>query len=140
MIKTYVYTKPMNNVSHVITDIGGNTVRFNFTNGNTFTKKLPELTLTGKYYQDVLDNSELVAKGLVRCTRTVAEESDAAETKEDEETTATNSDGKEEVLSVTSTDEVIAYVNERFGKEYRNLASAMKCATQNNLVFPNYKP
>lgn len=139
MINTYVYSQPMNNISHVITGQGGNTVRFNFTNGNVITKKLPELTLRGKYYQDLLESSSLFKNGLVRKVLSVEESSDKKETNNKEEG-KNNVNGMEEILSVTTTDEVIAYVNERFGKDCRTLATAMKHASANNLIFPNYQP
>ncbi len=139
MINTYVYSQPMNNISHVITGQGGNTVRFNFTNGNVITKKLPELTLRGKYYQDLLESSSLFKNGLVRKVLSVEESSDKKETNNKEEG-KNNVNGMEEILSVTTTDEIIAYVNERFGKDCRTLATAMKHASANNLIFPNYQP
>ncbi len=140
MIKTYIYTQPMNNISHVLTGQSGNTVRFNFTNGNILTKKQPELTLKGKYFQDLLENSELMQKGLVRLIRTVEEDCDKVDADKKTEGAPSQVDGKEEVPSVKSTDELIAYINERFGKDYRTLASAMKCASTNNIIFPNYEP
>ena len=139
MINTYVYSQPMNNISPVITGQGGNTVRFNFTNGNVITKKLPELTLRGKYYQDLLESSSLFKNGLVRKVLSVEESSDKKEINNKEEG-KNNVNGTEEILSVTTTDEVIAYVNEHFGKDCRTLATAMKHASANNLIFPNYQP
>lgn len=140
MIKTYVYTQPMNNVSHVLTGQGGNTVRFNFTNGNTITKKLPELTLRGKYYQDLLESSELFAKGLVRKLRETTEPSDAKEEQATaEKKEVAKEEGQvEEVKNVRTTDEVIAYVNERFGSNCKSLASAMKYASKANIIFPDF--
>lgn len=139
MINTYVYSQPMNNISHVITGQGGNTVRFNFTNGNVITKKLPELTLRGKYYQDLLESSSLFKNGLVRKVLSVEEASDKKEIN-NKEKDKIDMNGMEKVLSVTTTDEVIAYVNERFGKDCRTLATAMKHASANNIIFPNYQP
>lgn len=142
MIKTYVYTQPMNNVSHVLTGQGGNTVRFNFTNGNIITKKLPELTLRGKYYQELLENSDLFAKGLVRKLREAPDPNEVKEeqtTVETEKKAAAKEEGQvEEVKNVRTTDEVIAYVNERFGSNCKSLASAMKYASKANIIFPDF--
>lgn len=124
----------MNNVSHVLTGQGGNTVRFNFTNGNTITKKLPELTLRGKYYQDLLEGSELFIKGLVRKLR---ETPDPSDTKEEQ--TVVKEDGQmEEVKNIRTTADVIAYINERFDSNCKTLASAMKYASKNNIIFPDF--
>lgn len=136
MIKTYVYTQPMNNISHVLTGQGGNTVRFNFVNGSVITKKLPEITLYGKYYQDLLEGSELFTSGRVRKIREVADP-----TEKETEQTKTSKEGQvEEVKGIRSTDELIAYVNERFDKECKTLTTAMKVASKANLIFPDYEP
>lgn len=142
MIKTYVYTQPMNNVSHVLTGQGGNTVRFNFTNGNTITKKLPELTLRGKYYQDLLEGSELFLKGLVRKLRETPDPSDTKEEQTAAEAgkkeTVKEEGQMEEVKNVRTTADVIAYINERFDSNCKTLASAMKYASKNNIIFPDF--
>lgn len=136
MIKTYVYTEPKTIVSHILTGKGGNSVRFNFEHGNPITHKLPELTLRGKYFQDLLEGSDLFKKGLVRKIREVAEPSDVIE--EDVPAKPASKVQTEEVKGIRTTDEVIAYVNERFNKDCRNLSTAMKHASKAGLVFPDY--
>lgn len=136
MIKTYVYTEPKTLVSHILTGQGGNTVRFNFEHGNPITHKLPELTLRGKYFQDLLEESELFKKGLVRKVREVAEPSDVID--EAPKTAVHNPTKTEEVKGIRTTDEVIAYVNERFDKDFRTLAKAMNCASKAGLIFPDF--
>lgn len=144
MIKTYEYTKPMNNVSHVLMGNGGNTVRFNFINGNIITKKLPECTLHGKYYQDLLENSDLVKKGFVRLVRQIEEPSDLIKDPEPTPTpepTPVNPDNVISVPEVRSADELIAYVNEHYDKSFQTVTNAMKFATdKQHLHFPNYNP
>lgn len=125
----------MNNVSHVLTGAGGNTVRFNFTNGNVITKKLPETTLRGEYYQNLLEDSELFKKGFVRLVSSVSEDPDVVDVADNG-----TPKPKEEVLSVHSTAELIAYVNERFDKDTKTLATAMKHASKAGLIFPNFEP
>lgn len=136
MIKTYVYNRVMNNISHILTGQSGNTVRFNFTHGNTITKKLPELTLRGKYYQELLEGSELFKTGLVRCTRKIEEESDKEE--EVKEEVASEEKQVVEVSSVKTDAELIAYINENYNKDFRTVASALKFAAKESISFPNY--
>ncbi len=124
-------------VSHILTGKGGNTVRFNFEHGNPITKKLPELTLRGKYFQDLLESSNLVKKGLVRKIREVAEASDVVDDTPTDPTTKKQVQ-TEEVKGIRTTDEVIAYVNERFDKDCRSLATAMKHASKAGIVFPDF--
>lgn len=126
----------MNSVSHVLTGQGGNTVRFNFTNGNVITKKRAELTLKGKYYQDLLEESELFTSGKVKLIRTIE---DPSEKKEEKVAPAAAQD-VEQVLEVRSTDELIAYVNQRWSKKYILPQKALAFATGENVAFPNYSP
>lgn len=137
MIKTYKYNELCNNVSLTISGAGGNSMRYNFTHGNTYMRKCPELTLRNKYAQDLLDNHELVRSGKVTCIRTTLEEADIVQ----EETPAkkpAKKVQKEEVTGIRTAEEVINYVNSRFDKDCRTLETAMKHADKAGLVFPDY--
>lgn len=130
MIKTYRYNELCNNVSLTLSGASGNTMRYNFTHGNTYMRKCPELTLRNKYAQDLLDSHELVKSGKVTCIRTTLEESDIVQ----EEQPPMN----EEVRDIRTADEVINYVNNRFDKECKTLATAMKHASKAGLIFPDF--
>lgn len=141
MIKTYKYNELCNNVSLTISGAGGNSMRYNFTHGNTYMRKCPELTLRNKYAQDLLDNHELVRSGKVTCIRTTLEESDIVQ----EEQPANEPVKKvaqppmnKEVRDIRTADEVINYVNNRFDKECKTLATAMKHASKAGLIFPDF--
>lgn len=141
MIKTYRYNELCNNVSLTLSGASGNTMRYNFTHGNTYMRKCPELTLRNKYAQDLLDSHELVRSGKVTCVRTTLEESDIVQ----EEQPANEPVKKvaqppmnEEVRDIRTADEVINYVNNRFDKECKTLATAMKHASKAGLIFPDF--
>lgn len=141
MIKTYRYNELCNNVSLTLSGASGNTMRYNFTHGNTYMRKCPELTLRNKYAQDLLDSHELVRSGKVTCIRTTLEESDIVQ----EEQPANEPAKKvaqppmnEEVRDIRTADEVINYVNNRFDKECKTLATAMKHASKAGLIFPDF--
>lgn len=141
MIKTYRYNELCNNVSLTLSGASGNSMRYNFTHGNTYMRKCPELTLRNKYAQDLLDSHELVRSGKVTCIRTTLEESDIVQ----EEQPANESAKKvaqppmnEEVRDIRTADEVINYVNNRFDKECKTLATAMKHASKAGLIFPDF--
>lgn len=137
MIKTYKYNELCNNVSLTISGAGGNSMRYNFTHGNTYMRKCPELTLRNKYAQDLLDNHELVRSGKVTCIRTTLEESDIVQ----EETIVNEpakKPSKKEITGIRTAEEVINYVNSRFNKDCRTLETAMKHADKAGLVFPDY--
>lgn len=138
MIKTYRYNANRNTVSHILQGKNGVTVRYNFERGNVITKQKPEIILKNKYAQDLLENSELFKQGLVTLVSSIAEPSDVVEPDPDPATTTKNQTQTEEVKGIHTTDEVIAYVNERFDKDFRTLAKAMNCASKAGIIFPDF--
>ena len=137
MIKTYRYNELCNNVSLTISGAGGNSMRYNFTHGNTYMRKCPELTLRNKYAQDLLDNHELVRSEKVTCIRTTLEESDILQ-EEGHAKKPAKKVQKEEVAGIRTAEEVINYVNSRFDKDCRTLDTAMKHAGKAGLIFPDF--
>nr|DAT25935.1 MAG TPA: hypothetical protein [Caudoviricetes sp.] len=141
MIKTYRYNELCNNVSLTLSGASGNTMRYNFTHGNTYMRKCPELTLRNKYAQDLLDSHELVKSGKVTCIRTTLEESDIVQEEQpanEPVKKTTQPPMNEEVRDIRTADEVINYVNNRFDKECKTLATAMKHASKAGLIFPDF--
>lgn len=141
MIKTYRYNELCNNVSLTLSGASGNSMRYNFTHGNTYMRKCPELTLRNKYAQDLLDSHELVRSGKVTCIRTTLEESDIVQEEQPANESAkkeTQPPMNEEVRDIRTADEVINYVNNRFDKECKTLATAMKHASKAGLIFPDF--
>lgn len=141
MIKTYRYNELCNNVSLTLSGASGNSMRYNFTHGNTYMRKCPELTLRNKYAQDLLDSHELVKSGKVTCIRTTLEESDIVQEEQpvnEPVKKTTQPPTNEEVRDIRTADEVINYVNNRFDKECKTLATAMKHASKAGLIFPDF--
>lgn len=141
MIKTYRYNELCNNVSLTLSGASGNSMRYNFTHGNTYMRKCPELTLRNKYAQDLLDSHELVKSGKVTCIRTTLEESDIVQEEQpvnEPVKKVTQPPMNEEVRDIRTADEVINYVNNRFDKECKTLATAMKHASKAGLIFPDF--
>lgn len=151
MIKTYKARVSNNNVSYLLEGKQGNKVRYNFTNGNVVINKYPSLTLRNRYCQDLLESNPLFLNNTIILEH--AEEEypgeQAALDKEKQEAgqahDAFESDPeqekeKERVMGVVSTADVIEYVNKRFDKDYRTLATAMKQASKYNIIFPDFEP
>ena len=134
MIKTYRYNANRNTVSHILQGKNGLTVRFNFERGNVVTKRKPELILKNKFYQDLLESSELCKQGLVSLVSSITEPSDVV----DDTPTEKKQETTEEVKNIRTAADVIAYVNERFGKDYRTLAKAMNQASKSGIIFPDF--
>lgn len=147
MIKTYKARVPRNNVSYLLYGKQGNEVRFNFTDGNININKYPTLTLRGRYFQELLEDS-LLFKGETVVIEHEQEEFPGEKAERENETnsvsvpahapTTPKQPKTEEVRDIYTSDEVIAYINDRFGKECKNLATAMKHASKANLIFPDF--
>lgn len=158
MIKTYKARVNRNNVSYLLYGKQGNEVRYNFTNGNVVTNKYPSLTLRGRYYQELLEDSLLFRgetiiidheqeeytgeKAALEAEKNGSNNSKETSSTEDitEKTTeaSTKQVKTEEVRGIRTSAEVIAYVNERYDKECKTLATAMKHASKDGLVFPDF--
>lgn len=140
MIKVYRYNDNRSTASHILQGKNGMTVRYNFERGNVLTKQKPELILRNKFAQDLLESSELYKKGLVSLVRSTAEPSDVTDEATKDAITQTKEGGVEEVSDVITADQLIAYVNERWDKEYIRPANALDFATKKGVRFPNYNP
>lgn len=153
MINTYRLREFKNNVSLVLKGKGGNSVRYEFKYGNVAIGKYPTLTLTNKYQIGLLEESELFTSGRVVRDKSIKTEEDFEPTQEEKkdkkepEPTPEPQNKKAEpevndkgftlVKSVTTQDELIAYVNDTFGKGFLTAKKALDFATKNMLHFPN---
>lgn len=137
MIKIYRLKQALNNVSHVLVGAGGNKVRYEFTGGNIITNACPELSLKGKYYQDLLESSELFKSGKVVLLREIKTSDDidpVPTTKPTPEPTPEKN--LESVDSVTTPDELLVYVNTNYSKNFTSPAKALAFAAKEGIVFP----
>lgn len=149
MIKTYKARVNNNNISYLLLGKHGNQMRYNFTNGNVVTNKYPSITLRNRYAQDLLESSLLFANNTIVLDHE-EEEYPGEKTKLEEEKKAalepnnepvkkvTQPQMNEEVRDIRTADEVINYVNNRFDKECKTLATAMKHASKAGLIFPDF--
>lgn len=149
MIKTYKARVNNNNISYLLLGKHGNQMRYNFTNGNVVTNKYPSITLRNRYAQDLLESSLLFASNTIVLDHE-EEEYPGEKAKLEEEKKAalepnnepfkktTQPPMNEEVRDIRTADEVINYVNNRFDKECKTLATAMKHASKAGLIFPDF--
>ena len=131
MIKIYRLRQVRNNVSHVLVGAGGNTMRYNFTGGNVVTGTCPEISLKSQYAQELLEQSELFRSGMVVKIREIKTAADAAPTK------AAATPTPNSVDTVTTPDELLAYVNANYTKRFTDPAKALAFAAKEGLVFAN---
>lgn len=149
MIKTYKARVNNNNISYLLLGKHGNQMRYNFTNGNVVTNKYPSITLRNRYAQDLLESSLLFANNTIvldheeeeypgEKTKLEEEKKAALEPNNESAKKVAQSPMNEEVRDIRTADEVINYVNNRFDKECKTLATAMKHASKAGLIFPDF--
>lgn len=155
MIKTYKARVNQNSISYLLSGKQGNQVRYPFANGNVIINKYPSLTLRNRYCQELLESSLLFANNTIVLDHE-EEEFPGEKAKLEEEKKAalepnvepgvanepvkktTQPPMNEEVRDIRTADEVINYVNNRFDKECKTLATAMKHASKAGLIFPDF--
>ncbi len=135
MIKIYRLKQVRNNVSHVLVGAGGNKVRYEFTGGNVIAGTCPEISLKSKYCQDLLEASELFISGTVVLVREIKTSDDIGPIPTPKPTPEKN---LESVDSVTTPDELLAFVNTNYSKKFTDPAKALVFAAQKGIAFPNY--
>lgn len=132
MIKIYRLKQVRNNVSHVLVGAGGNKVRYEFAGGNVIAGTCPEISLKGKYYQDLLESSKLFTSGTVVLVREIKTSDDMKENVPKPE--PKNMDTAD---SVTTPDELLVYINTNYDKKFTDPSKALAFAAKEGEVFAN---
>lgn len=133
MIKIYRLKQALNNGHHVLVGAGGNKVHYEFTGGNVIAGTCPELSLKGKYFQDLLESSKLFKSGTVVLVREIETSDDIDPVPTPEPTPKKQVDS---VDSVTTPDELLVYVNTNYSKNFTSPAKALAFAAKEGIVFP----
>ena len=133
MIKIYRLKQALNNGHHVLVSAGGNKVHYEFTGGNVIAGTCPELSLKGKYFQDLLESSKLFKSGTVVLVREIETSDDIDPVPTPEPTPKKQVDS---VDSVTTPDELLVYVNTNYSKNFTSPAKALAFAAKEGIVFP----
>lgn len=133
MIKIYRLKQALNNGHHVLVGAGGNKVHYEFTGGNVIAGTCPELSLKGKYFQDLLESSKLFKSGTVVLVREIETSDDIDPAPTPEPTPEKQVDS---VDSVTTPDELLVYVNTNYSKNFTSPAKALAFAAKEGIVFP----
>ena len=110
---------------------GKMTVTYTFKDGNQFMPNMPaRCTLRDEFYQNLLEDSDLFKRGIVKLER-VIEDGKKATVKEGPK--------KEQNEDITSPDQAIEYVFNTWGIVVKNGKQAAKIASQKGVEFPNLK-
>lgn len=127
MIKTYKLTTPVRNSSIVLRGKTNNSLRYNFSGGDPLTGKPATIMLRSQYAQDLLEESDIFAQGLVVLVRT-DEGGENVVAKEPELTP---------IEDVTSPEALIEFVATKLEKVYQQPKAALDFAKKKGFVFPN---
>lgn len=126
MIKTYQLTTPARNSSIVLRGKTGNAMRYNFSGGDPMTNKPASIVLRSQYAQDLLESSDMMAKGYVRLARAT----EGGETAPKPAESMVRPD-------ITSPEQVLEFVATKLEKVYKQPKAALMYAEQQGFKFPN---
>ena len=117
-----------NQASFVLQGKSGNQVRYNFTQGNAATNYPATLTLNDEYCQQLLEDSELFKRGVVRIEKVWADE---APVKNEPKLTA--------VEGVKTVADAVEYVANTWGEVVKTARQAKETAEKHGVEFVNLK-
>ncbi len=110
---------------------GKMTVTYTFKDGNQFMPNIPaRCTLRDEFYQNLLEESDLFKRGIIKLERVIEDGKKEEEKKKPE---------KEQIDSITSPDQAIEYVYNTYGIVVKTAKQAAKIAAQKGVEFPNLK-
>ena len=101
-----------------------------FDNGNVATKVMPTVRIVSPFWQQVLEESNLMKEGYVSLVQVINDEED------DESKPQTSYNNVEEV---TSLQQAIDYVADNYSEVARTINEALKIAHQHGEDFPNLR-
>ena len=129
--KIYKLMQRRNQVSFTLIGKSGNQVRFNFTQGNAAVGQPARLILTQEYYQQMLEDSDLFKRGLIKVERVEEDKKSAKKIEEKKE--------MKKVDEVKTAADAIEYVANEFGEVAKTKAEAKRIAADKGVEFPNLK-
>ena len=106
-------------------------VKYEFKDGNQFMPNMPaRCTLRNEFYQNLLEQSDLFKRGIIKLERVIDENPKKA---------ADEAPKKQQVDDITSPEQAIEYVFNNWGITVKNGKQAVKIASQKGVEFPNLK-
>ena len=141
MLKVYQLNQKRNNSAFILYGKGGNAVQYMFKGGNVVTSTPATFITSNEYYQNLLEESELFKKGVVKLDPKCAMEEaqlKAMEAKAKAEWEAKLA-AMEQVEDVKTVAQAIAFVAERFGEVAKTAKQAKEIAEKNGVNLVNLK-
>ena len=120
MIKTYQLNQ-RKNTSSIVLQRRKVSVRFDFKGGSVITNTPAMFSTANAFYQEVIEESELFRKGIIKLARPAK----------------TDSDGIKEVKNVKTLEQAVDYIAKNFHAQVKTIKEAKAFAERQNIVFPN---
>lgn len=145
MNRVYLLDMPLNGAEFTLYGKGGNGVVYTFKGGNVTIKQPAYFMTSDKYYQQLLEESDIFAQGKVKfdpmTAKAVAEEMKrkAEEVVVNDGDSDSHGNNVEVVEGITSVTEAINYCAEKFGEVAKTAKQAKTIANAHGVDFPNLK-
>ena len=130
MIKIYRYNQYKNHVEIMLSAPGGMRGKPIFDNGNVATRVMPTVSVSSAFWQQVIEDSDLVKGGYVSCIQVIKDDEDEVKKPEVEYTP---------IEDVTTLSQAVDYVADNYGEKAHTINEALKVAHKNGVDFPNLK-
>jgi hypothetical protein len=129
MRKKYILNARQNSSSIILAGKGGIRVRFDFTNGSVIQNQPASFITENKFYQDLLENSEYVRKGVIKLAQVFKTENDAVK-----EAPAKDEEAKV-VPGIKSAKDAIEWVADTFGVKVTSGRAASEYAKKQGYIL-----
>lgn len=148
MNKVYLLNMPLNGAEFTLYGKGGNGVVYKFKGGNVTIKQPAYFMTSDKYYQDLLESSEIFAQGKVKfdpqTAKAIAEEkkrkvAEKAEKADLGGTPPSMGQTDSRAQHISTVQEAINYCAEVWGEVVKNSKQAKECALAHGSDFPSLK-
>lgn len=138
MKKVYRLNQQKNSATFVLYGKSGNPCHYSFQHGNVLTNVKARLTLGNKYYQDLLEGSDLFKDKVVTLERIIEEKGDKKVTTTKVANTSTEKTYKD-VEDVKTVAQAVDFIANTFGAQVKTAKQAQDFAHSRGYNFPHLK-
>lgn len=138
MKKVYRLNQQKNSATFVLNGKSGNPCYYSFQHGNVLTNVKARLTLSNKYYQDLLESSDMFKNKVVTLERIIEEKGDKKVTTTKVANTSTEPTYKD-VEDVKTVAQAVDFIANTFGAQVKTAKQAQDFAHTRGYNFPNLK-
>ena len=138
MKKVYRLNQQKNSATFVLQGKSGNQCFYSFQHGNVLTNVRARLTLSNKYYQDLLEASQMFKDKVIVLERVIEDEVTDKKPAEKKPTTTTTTTYKD-VEEVKTVAQAVDFVANTWGAQVKTAKAAQDFAHTRGYNFPHLK-